>query len=158
MKLWSTRTGIYNVVIFVLNFINIYQIVLMIVVAEQVGMSTKIDLITKSSVFCDITPTILTTCFTLIFLLGSTYEHRDGGEILLRNVGWLSADFLSTSFFPVAPTLVHRASVKRFVSLQFLNLKESVVLLGRVISPSQGRTGQHKHRINVDRHPCLEWD
>jgi hypothetical protein len=29
--------------------------------------------------------------------------------------------------------------VKRFVSLQFLNLRHSVVLLGRVISPSQGR-------------------
>jgi hypothetical protein len=29
------------------------------------------------------------------------------------------------------------------------------------ISPSQGRylhTGQHKHRINAHRHPCLEWD
>jgi hypothetical protein len=29
--------------------------------------------------------------------------------------------------------------VKRFVSLQFLNLIHSVGLLGRVISPSQGR-------------------
>jgi hypothetical protein len=35
--------------------------------------------------------------------------------------------------------LEHRASVKRFVSLQFLNLRHSVGLLGRVISPSQGR-------------------
>jgi hypothetical protein len=29
------------------------------------------------------------------------------------------------------------------------------------ISPSQGRylhTGQHKHRINAHRHPCLKWD
>jgi hypothetical protein len=30
------------------------------------------------------------------------------------------------------------ASVKRFVSLQFLNLKQSVGLLGRGVSPSQG--------------------
>jgi hypothetical protein len=33
---------------------------------------------------------------------------------------------------------------------------QTVGLLGRVISPSQGRylhTGQHKHR-----HPCVEWD
>jgi hypothetical protein len=30
---------------------------------------------------------------------------------------------LSLSLFPVAPTLEHRASVKRFVSLQFLNPK-----------------------------------
>jgi hypothetical protein len=44
--------------------------------------------------------------------------------------------------------LEHRASVKRFVSLQFLNLRQSVGLLGRVISSSQGlylNTGQQKH-------------
>jgi hypothetical protein len=38
---------------------------------------------------------------------------------------------------------------------------QSVELLGRVISPPQGRclhTWQHKHRINAHRHPCLEWD
>jgi hypothetical protein len=34
--------------------------------------------------------------------------------------------------------LEHRASAKRFVSLQFLNLRHSVGLLGRVIDPSQG--------------------
>jgi hypothetical protein len=36
-----------------------------------------------------------------------------------------------------------------------------VGLLGRGISPSQGRylhTEQHKRRINAHRHPCLEWD
>jgi hypothetical protein len=55
-------------------------------------------------------------------------------------VGW---------FIPVAPTLEHRASVKSFVSLQFLNLRHSVVLLGRVNSPSQGHyltQTQNKHR------------
>jgi hypothetical protein len=38
---------------------------------------------------------------------------------------------------------------------------QSVGLIGREISPSQGRylhTGQHKYRINAHRHPCLEWD
>jgi hypothetical protein len=38
---------------------------------------------------------------------------------------------------------------------------QSVGLFGRGISPSQGRylpTEQHKSRINVHRHPCLEWD
>jgi hypothetical protein len=35
--------------------------------------------------------------------------------------------------------LEHRASVERFVSLQFLNLRHSVGPLRRVISPSQGR-------------------
>jgi hypothetical protein len=45
--------------------------------------------------------------------------------------------------------LEHRASVKRFVSLQFLNLRHSVGLLERVISPSQGRyltQTQNKHK------------
>jgi hypothetical protein len=38
---------------------------------------------------------------------------------------------------------------------------QSVGVLGRGISPPQGRylhAEQHKHRINVHRHPCLEWD
>jgi hypothetical protein len=37
----------------------------------------------------------------------------------------------------------------------------TVGLLGRQISPSQGRylhTEQHNHRPNAHRHPCLEWD
>jgi hypothetical protein len=44
---------------------------------------------------------------------------------------------------------------------QFLNIIQSVGLLGRGISPSQGRylyTEQHKHRINAHRYPCPEWD
>jgi hypothetical protein len=38
---------------------------------------------------------------------------------------------------------------------------QSVGLLGRGISPSQGHylhTEQHKHRINAHRHPCIECD
>jgi hypothetical protein len=42
--------------------------------------------------------------------------------------------YFYSSFFH----LKHRASVKRFVSLQFLNLRHSVRHLGRVIRPSQG--------------------
>jgi hypothetical protein len=42
-------------------------------------------------------------------------------------------------FFFCFSHLEHRTSVKRFVSLQFLNLTQSVRLLGRGISPSQGR-------------------
>jgi hypothetical protein len=45
-------------------------------------------------------------------------------------VGWLVYSCYSHS--------EHGASVKRFVSLQFLNVRYSVGLLGRVISPSQG--------------------
>jgi hypothetical protein len=43
----------------------------------------------------------------------------------------------------------------------FLIYTQSVELLGRGISPPQGRylhTEEHKHRINAHRHPCLEWD
>jgi hypothetical protein len=55
--------------------------------------------------------------------------------------------------------LEHRASVKRFVSLQFLNLRQSVGLLGWGISPKQGRyLHRTTHRINADKHPCLERD
>jgi hypothetical protein len=68
-------------------------------------------------------------------------------------------DAISLSFFPVAPNLEHRTSVKRFVSLQFLNPKN----VGRIpwtgISPSQGR---YLHRTaqtqNKHRHPCHHWD
>jgi hypothetical protein len=48
--------------------------------------------------------------------------------------------------------------------IQFRNhFSQMVGLLGRVISPSQGRylhTGQHKHRINAypHKHPCFKWD
>jgi hypothetical protein len=45
--------------------------------------------------------------------------------------------------------LEHTASVKRFISLHFLNLTHSVGLFGRVISPSQGRyltQTQNKHK------------
>jgi hypothetical protein len=55
--------------------------------------------------------------------------------------------------------LEHRASVKHLVSLQFLNLRQSVGLLGRGISQTQGR---YLHRTtqtqNKRRHPYLEWD
>jgi hypothetical protein len=56
--------------------------------------------------------------------------------------------------------LGRRASVKQFVSLQYLNLRQSVGLLGRGISPSESRYlhSQHKHRINAEKHPCYEGD
>jgi hypothetical protein len=53
---------------------------------------------------------------------------------------------------PVAPTWSIRESVKRFVSLQFLNLRQSVRLLGRGISPTQGGY-LRKRRINADIYP-----
>jgi hypothetical protein len=54
--------------------------------------------------------------------------------------------------------LEHRASVKRFISLQFLNLRQSVGLLGRGISPTQGcflhRTTQTQ---NKRRQTSMPW-
>jgi hypothetical protein len=43
----------------------------------------------------------------------------------------------------------------------FLSFTQTVGLLGRWISRSQGRylhTGQHKHKINVYRHSYFKWD
>jgi hypothetical protein len=42
----------------------------------------------------------------------------------------------------------------------FLIHTQSVGLLARGISPSQGRYlhTEHKYRINAHRHPCLQWD
>jgi hypothetical protein len=39
----------------------------------------------------------------------------------------------------------------------FLIVRQSIGLLAWGISPSQGRY-LYKHRINVDKHSCLEWD
>jgi hypothetical protein len=43
------------------------------------------------------------------------------------------------SIYSCCSHLKHKASVKRFVSLQFLNLRQSAGLLGRGISPTQAR-------------------
>jgi hypothetical protein len=56
-------------------------------------------------------------------------------------VGWL--------VYSCFPHLDHRESVKRFASLQLLNLRYSVGLVGRVIISSQGRyltQTQNKHK------------
>jgi hypothetical protein len=47
---------------------------------------------------------------------------------------------LSLSLFHVAPILEHRASVKSFVSLQFLTPRQSVGLLERGISRRKAAT------------------
>jgi hypothetical protein len=68
---------------------------------------------------------------------------------------FLSLQGMSLSLVPVAPTLEHRASVKRF-HFSLLIVRQSVGFLARGIAPSQGRYLQ-KHRINAFRYPCLEW-
>jgi hypothetical protein len=77
--------------------------------------------------------------------------HRHCSLVYIR--GWLT-------FLPVAPTLEHRASVKRFLSYQFLNSKT----VGR--TPWTGDqpvarplpTQDSTNRINTDRRPRLVSD
>jgi hypothetical protein len=67
---------------------------------------------------------------------GETYRLH------LEDLGWWLV-------YSCCSHLEHRAFVKRFVSLQFLNVRHSVGLLGRAISPSQDRyltRTQNKHR------------
>jgi hypothetical protein len=67
----------------------------------------------------------------------SAFWPPSGNVLLLLYIGqW----FFFFFFFPLLLLpLEHRTSVKRFISLHFLNLRQSVGLLGRGIRPSQGR-------------------
>jgi hypothetical protein len=74
---------------------------------------------------------------------------------------YLSILSIYLSIYSCCSHLEHSPTVKRFVSLQFLNLRHSIGLLGRGISPSQCRnlrTEQHKQNKRAHRHPYLEWD
>jgi hypothetical protein len=59
-------------------------------------------------------------------------------------------------FYSCCSHLEHRASMKCFVSLQFLNVRHSVGFLGRGISPLQGRYLTQTQ--NKRRDPCFECD
>jgi hypothetical protein len=61
--------------------------------------------------------------------------------------------FISWLGYSCCSHLEHRTSAKRFVSLQFLNLRYSVGLFGRLISRSQGRYLTQKQ--NKRKYPCL---
>jgi hypothetical protein len=52
---------------------------------------------------------------------------------------WRNSSVVGWFVYSCCSHLDLRTSVKRFISLQFLNLRHSVGLLGRAISPSQGR-------------------
>jgi hypothetical protein len=71
-------------------------------------------------------------------------------------VDWLVGWLVGWLVYSCCSHLEQRTSVKHFVSLQFLNLRHSARLLGRVISPSHGRYLTQTQ--NTHRHPCLEWD
>jgi hypothetical protein len=77
-------------------------------------------------------------------------EPPDGGSIII---------FVLDNPFHITRLSSTRlfASVKRFVSLQFLNLGHSVGLLGRGTSPSQGRYLTQTQNKHTHKH-CLERD
>jgi hypothetical protein len=61
-------------------------------------------------------------------------QSAPGGKVIIlggHGIGWL--------VYSCCSHLEHRTPMKRFVSLQFLCLKHSVGLLGRMMGPSQGR-------------------
>jgi hypothetical protein len=62
---------------------------------------------------------------------------------------------LSLSLSSCCSHLEHRASMKRFVSVQFLNPKTVGRSPWTGISPSQGR---YLHKQNKRIYACLEWD
>jgi hypothetical protein len=84
-----------------------------------------------------------------------------GATHSLPHTSWRCAKLslsLSLSLSPVAPTLEQRATVKLFVSLNFLNYKTDGRTLGWGISPSQGcflhRTTQTQ---NKRRQTSISW-
>jgi hypothetical protein len=60
-------------------------------------------------------------------------------------------------FFSCCSHLEHRASVKLFVSLQFLNPKTVGMAPWTGEQPVARLLPAHEHRINSDKHPYLEW-
>jgi hypothetical protein len=102
---------------------------------------------------------MLMTAISLFYLIrlcrcesnGFQTVAREGLESVNRSV------IISLSLFPVTPTLEHMASVKRFVSLQFLNPKRVGGTPWRGGS-ARRKAATYKNRINTDKHPCLQWD
>jgi hypothetical protein len=90
------------------------------------------------SIYPSVCPSIYISIYSFIYLLIHSFVHSCSSH------------------------LEHGVSVKRFISLQFLNFKQTVGLLGRGISPTQGRylhrTSQTQNKRTQYRHTCLEWE
>jgi hypothetical protein len=86
------------------------------------------------------------------FKLGHDHSLPHPFECNVSNLPYPLTLYYPIYLYSCCSHLEHRASVKRFVSLQFLNLSHSVGLLGRVISLSQVRYLYIKTEQN------LEWD
>jgi hypothetical protein len=68
---------------------------------------------------------------------------------------WISNTLPPFSLFPALWSIQHPWNA--LFHFSFLILRQSVGLLERGISLSQGRY-LYKHSTNTDKHPCLEWD
>jgi hypothetical protein len=85
---------------------------------------------------------VLATCLrSIIYFYGNLKSRNDSDKSLCTSLRLYS---------PCRPCPL----------FQFLIYKQSVGLLGRGVSLSQGRFlhTEHKHRINAYRHPGLEWN
>jgi hypothetical protein len=92
---------------------------------------------------------------------GRRLVHTGQRKFNSGSEGRVSGVIIIILLFPFLLPLEHGASMKRSVSLQFLNQGQPVGLLGRVISSSQDlylhRTTQTQNkRIRTHKHPCLE--
>jgi hypothetical protein len=92
-------------------------------------------------------PHVIVHFYTLSRCSQSMVKALTHGTISSLNYYWRNSHYILLSLF-----LLHKASLKRFVSLQFLNPIVSVEPLVRGIRPT------HRLRINADKHPWLEWD
>jgi hypothetical protein len=80
-------------------------------------------------------------------------HHREILKFYLVNVLCMALSCRLFFFYPYCSYLAHRAFVKRFVSLQFLNLnRQSVELTGLGISPSQNRYLHKQRKPQTDNH------
>jgi hypothetical protein len=73
--------------------------------------------------------------FVIVIIIYSMLETRITRFV---STNWMYFTVNCWLVYSCCPNLERRVSVKRFVSLQFLNLRPSMWLLGRVIRPSQG--------------------
>jgi hypothetical protein len=75
----------------------------------------------------------------MAYILAAPTEKINGRQMCVGIAWKYMSMYVSISLYSCCFHLEHRASVRRFVSLQFLNIRQSVRLLRWGISPSQGR-------------------
>jgi hypothetical protein len=95
----------------------------------------------------------MTTFYCLRFETLPTWRARSP-YLYPPGTGW--SCYTPRHWVPVSSSRTTRRACFAFALFLFRNLRQSVRLLGRVISPSQGRYLTQTQ--NKDKRPCLEWD